>query len=655
MEHAVNDQTVQGDSEAVLAPAEFESADRHLRKTMGFNQLLFMSLGAIIGSGWLFASLAAAGTAGPAAVVSWAVGGIFILLVALAWAEMAGMLPRSGAIVRYPHLTHGAFTGWIIGWAYWLSAVSVPAIEAEAVVTYLGGRFPTASLMYTTAGGTKILSWPQGIGVGVGLMLIFFVLNYVGIRLLGEFNRWITWWKLVIPTLTFCFLFAAFDGSNFGSYGGFTPLGPAPIFQALATSGIIFAYLGFRQALDYGGEAKNPQRDVPLATVASIAIAMVLYVLLQLAFIGALNWHAAGLNPGAWAMLSNSPWSSGPLYHALSAANIGALGAFATVLLIDAAISPSGTGWIYLGTSTRTFYGLSVDRYFPRAFQWMNRFGIPWVSLVGALVVGCVFFVPAPSWYLLVGFITSTTVITYIMGGIGLPVMRKYAPALRRPFRLGLHQFWAPVGFLAALMIVYWSGFSTLDNVFAAILVGLPLFAWYYARQTGWAHPVAAGLLGFVFLGAWIYINKMGGYTLASSSGSLPLPGSWSWPVYDAAFCAAVVAFCAALWLLSDADGRRQVQRTAWLVGLILATFQVSYYGEYGPLKAATIGFPWSTLIEVGVGLVAYYAGVLSGFFTEELRAIVDRGESGQVIVTVTELQQRQQQVASVTDRPSPA
>src|ERR1044071_976199 len=89
------------------APAVFESADRHLRRTMGFNQLLFMSLGAIIGSGWLLASLAAAGTAGPAAVVSWAIGGVFILLVALAWAELAGMLPRTGAIVRYPHLTHG--------------------------------------------------------------------------------------------------------------------------------------------------------------------------------------------------------------------------------------------------------------------------------------------------------------------------------------------------------------------------------------------------------------------------------------------------------------------------------------------------------------------------------------------------------------------
>src|ERR1051326_1195258 len=325
-------------------------------------------------------------------------------------------------------------------------------------------------------------------------------------------------------------------------------------------------------------------------------------------------------------MLSKSPWSSGPLYHALSAANISALGAFATVLLIDAAISPSGTGWIYLGTSTRTFYGLSVDRYFPGLFQWMNRFGIPWVSLIGALVVGCLFFIPAPTWYLLVGCITSTTVITYIMGGIGLPVMRRYAPALRRPFRLGLHWLWAPVGFLAALMIVYWSGFSTLDNVFAAILLGLPLFAWYHAVRAGWMQRVPAAILGLVFLAVWIFINKMGGYTLASATGPLPLKGSWTWPAYDVAFCAATIAFCVVLWLLSSADGRRHILRTAWLVGLILATFQVSYYGEYGPLKSPVIAFPWGTLIEVGVGLIAFAAGVARGFLTHGLKEVADRG-----------------------------
>ncbi|HVA22533.1 MAG TPA: amino acid permease [Candidatus Micrarchaeia archaeon] len=98
------------------APAvDFEASDRQLRRTMGFQHLLFLSLGAIIGSGWLFAALASAAFAGPAAILSWIVGDVFVIFVSLSYAEVAGMLPRSGAIVRYPHLTHGAFTGWILG------------------------------------------------------------------------------------------------------------------------------------------------------------------------------------------------------------------------------------------------------------------------------------------------------------------------------------------------------------------------------------------------------------------------------------------------------------------------------------------------------------------------------------------------------------
>lgn len=605
--------------------ATFEKSDRYLRKSMGLNSLLFLSIGGIIGSGWLFATLAAASAAGPASVVSWVLGGAFIIVIALAYAEIAAMLPRSGAIVRYPALTHGSFTGWLMGWAYFLSAVSVPAIEAEAVVTYLGGRFPQAGLM-TTEAGTKVLTWPNGILSGIALMVLFFILNFFGIRLLGEWNRWFTWWKLVIPIATFVLLFSVFDSTNYSNYGGFAPMGVAPIFQALATSGIVFAYLGFRQALDFGGESRRPQRDIPLATIGSVVITMVIYVLLQLAFTGAINWHAVGVNPGDWAKLASSAWASGPLYHELIAANIALLGAFATVLLIDAAISPSGTGWIYMGTSIRSFYGLAVPGYLPRLFRWMNRFGIPWIAAFSALVVGCIFFIPAPSWYLLVGFITSATVLTYIMGGLMLPVLRRHAAELRRPFRLGWSALWAPLGFLAALMITYWSGFTTLDNVYAAVFVGLPLFSWFYVVSRGWANPIASGVWGLAFLAGWVYVNHMGGWTLSQAQ----VAGSWSFPVYYAAFAGSVLVYTGGLWLMCSTEGRRHVQSGFWLVVLLLATFLVSYYGEFGPVKNSPLRFPWGSLIEAAMGLFIYYWGVASGFATAELGEIVAGGEAAQ-------------------------
>ena len=600
------------------APAQFEHADTHLRKAMSFQQLLFLSLGTIIGSGWLLASVAAASVAGPAAIFSWIIGGIFILLIALPWAEIAGLIPRTGAIVRYPAITHGSLTAWMMGWAYWFPVG--PAAETIAVLTYLSGRFPQAGLTYTSQ-GLVLLSWPNGILCGFGFMCLFFVLNYVGIRFLAEWNRWFTWWKIVIPILTFCFLFVAFKSSNLTAHGGFLPSGPGSVFQALSTTGLVFAYLGFRQALEYGGEAKNPQRDIPLATIGGVLIAIVIYTLLQVAFLGALNWHAAGVAPGDWAKLATSTWGKAPLYSALEAANIGALGAFGTVLIIDAAVSPTGTSWLSMGTNTRTFYGLSVTKNFPRIFQRMNRFGIPWVSLVGAFVIGLVFFLPIPSWRVLVSFITSTSVMTLMIAGVGLLALRRFAPTMHRPFTLPTPWLLAPLSFLAALLLMYWAGFATLVNVFAAIFIGLPIYGAYFSWRMGYVRAPVGAAISIVFLVTWVWINHMGGWAL-SITGSAPA-GSWPFPVYDIAFSADVVFFLVALWLASTPTGRMHIERGLWLVFLLLASFPVSYYGFLGPLGTPALGFPWGTLVEAGVGLVGYVWAAYSGFVTDDMRGIV--------------------------------
>ena len=620
--------------ERVVSEAGFEASDRHLRKPMGFSHLLFLSIGAIIGSGWLFGSLKAAYVAGPAAVISWAVGGIFVIFISLTYAEQAGMLPRTGAIVRYPQLTHGAWTGWLIGWTYFLSAITVPAIEAEAVVTYVGSQAP-GSNMERVSHGVSVLTWPNGILFFLGLMVLFFALNFFGIKLMSETNRWVTWWKIVIPSITAIFMFTILHGANFtslsfGGRSGFAPYGTGAIFEALSTSGVIFAYLGFRQALDYAGEARNPQRHVPLATIVSVAIAMVIYVALQIAFIGAVRWGSAGVHAGDWASLATSPWAGSPLVSALQAAGVAWLGTYAWLLLVDAGISPSGTGWIYLGTSTRTNYGLSVNGNLPKAFQWPNRWGIPWISLLVALIIGCVFVIPAPSWYTLVGFITGTTALTYIMGGVGLPVMRKYAPDIHRPFRLPWIWLWAPVGFLAAWMIVYWSAYSGLTQIYAAVFMGTPLFVWHYARVKGWfrsaAREYAAIAMSAVFLGAWFYIQVMGGWAARVAP---PVSGSWGFIVYWIAQCADVLFFCGSLWLLCNAQGRKHVARGMWLVITLLAVYLPSYYGGFGPEKSPPLPFPWGTLIAVGIGLVAFGWGVLSGFDTDEFREIVRTADGG--------------------------
>ncbi|MGH3320565.1 MAG: APC family permease [Streptosporangiaceae bacterium] len=611
----------------------FEASDRHLRKAMSFEHILFLCIGSIIGSGWLFASLGAMNDAGPSAIISWIVAGFFFIIIGLSFGEVGSMLPRSGGLVRYPQLTHGAYSGWILGWTYWVASVATPAIEAEAVVTYVGGKFPSTGFVYE-AHGIPILG-PPGIGFAVGLMLMFFFLNVFGIRLLAEWNRWFTWWKIFIPIVTFCFLFLVFKGSNFTLYGGFFPKGNGALFQTLSISGIAFAFLGFRQAVEYGGEGKRPGRDIPLATVLSVVITTLIYIGLQIGILGALDWGNAGITPGNWGGLLGSTWGTTPLYSAMIAAGIPSMLLFSNFLLVDAGVSPSGTGWLYFGTTARASYGLSIHGYGPRILQRHNRFGIPWFSVIVAGVVGCVFFVPSPSWYTLVGFITSTTVLTMIIGGMAVPVFRKTAPDLPRPYRLHMAYLLAPAAFLAAVEIFYWAGYSTLTSVEASIFVGLPLFTWYYAQRRGWIKPLYGSILGLVFLGAWVFIHRGGGWVFVAVP---PSPSAWPFGVYDIAMSADVVFFCLGLWLLSSKECRLHIQRTAWLIWFLLAIFPASFYGQFGPLKSPPLPFPWMTLIVVGIGLVAYYWGAASGFQTDEIRDIIERhrGERGEEVAAPT-------------------
>lgn len=590
---------------------------------MSFQHLFFLSMGAIIGSGWLFGVLAANAIAGPAVVFSWAIGGIMVLFIALTYAEVSGMLPRSGAIARYPHLTHGGFTGFLLSWAYFLSAVTVPAIEAEAVVTYASSYI---SGLTTVQDGVTVLAWPGGILLAVVLMVAFLLVNYYGIRFLSRLNTVVTWWKLIVPVITFLLLFIfSFNGANFSTYGGFTPLGVSPIFTAIATGGIVFAYLGFRQALDYAGEAKDPQRDVPRATILSVVVAVILYTLLQIAFTGAIDWTKAGVTPGDWAGLTAATWAKAPFAQALQAGGVALLGAFAILLYADAFISPSGTGYIYLGTATRTVYGMSIMGYLPAWVQRLSdRFRIPWVALAASTVIGVIFFAPLPSWYLLVGFISSATVLTYIMGGVGLQVLRRTAPELERPFRLPYAAILAPIGFLSATLIVYWSGFSTLVNVVAAVFVAMPLFVWFYAPTRAWLSRTTGAVLGIVFLVAWVLTQAWGGWVLAPSS--KPLADHPAILAYFALMAVEVIVFALVLRFAGSPAARQAVDRTWWFIFLVGASLVLSYYGAFGPLKTPTIAFPYDQIVAIVIGLVAFAWGVASGYATDEIREILASG-----------------------------
>jgi amino acid transporter len=439
--------------------------------------LIWVSEGSIIGSGWLLGALYATEYAGPAAVFSWIIASVIVMILALVHAELGGMFPVAGGTTRFPHYAYGSLAGFAFGWYSWLQAAAVAPIEVEATLTYAASY-----AHWMTDPTTGVLTFPAGFLLAVGLMAVFCFINFQGIKMMSNINTYATWWKVIVPIAALIIIFIArFHGANFTADGGFAPFGLKGILDATAAGGVVFALLGFEQAVQLGAESSNPQRDIPRAVIGAMIIGIIIYLALQFVFIGALK--PDNLAHG-WPGLTFSGGITGP--YAGLATGVG-LGWLATVLYIDAIISPSGTGLIYVTTTSRISYGLSRNGYIPTFFEQLTQgTGVPWGSIVVAFVAGVFFFLPFPSWQSLVGLITSASVLMYAGAPLAFGALRLQLPDQVRPFRLAGGKVLAPLSFIGANFIIYWTGWNEDWKLFCLIALG---FAILWASMTFGDNP----------------------------------------------------------------------------------------------------------------------------------------------------------------------
>jgi amino acid transporter len=483
--------------------------DYALKRHIGLVGLTWASMGSIIGSGWLFGAKDALIVAGPAVLISWVLGGVMIIVLALVHAELGGMYPVSGGTARFPHYAFGGVAGASFGWFSWLQAATVAPIEVAAMLTYLGD--------YDFAEGwinpeTSVLS-TTGIVVAVILMAVMVAINFLGVRMLANANSAITWWKIAVPLLTILVLaLVNFDTSNLHAANGFAPDGLKGIVSAIATGGIIFSYLGFEQADQLAGEAANPKRDVPMAIIGSVVFGTIIYLLLQVAFLFALPHSAIG---DTWDATGEGLYTTftGPFAQLATLLSVGWL---ATIIKIDAVVSPGGTGLIYTTGSSRLAYGLSRNGYVPSIFEWTNVRGVPWVGLIAAFVTGCICFLPFPSWQSLVGLIVSASVLMYGGAPLSLGAFRRRLPNADRPYRLPAAGILSPLAYIIANLIILWAGWDTDWKLGVSILIGYAILVGNRVLSLNEHKPTldwrAASWLGpyLVGMGLIVYLSDFG-------------------------------------------------------------------------------------------------------------------------------------------------
>ena len=496
--------------------------DQRLRKDFGTVGLLFTAVGSIIGSGWLFGALNASQLAGPAAILSWVLGAVMFIFIGMSYSELGTMFPHSGGVARFPHYSFGSFTSFSMGWVTWIAAAAVAPIEVLAVVQYATNYLPW---LEKVVDGEPTLTG-AGTGISVLLMAIFVLINFFGVRWFARINNILVWWKLLIIALVIVVFFAVeFNGAHFTAdkFGGFAPYGSQGVFSAVATAGIAFSYFGFRQGVELAGETDNPKRNVPLTLIGSVVLTGIIYVLLQIAFIGSVPSKA--ITAEGWAHVGSNFTARGDVLATFGplAAIAGVLGVvwLAGLLYADAIISPGDTGLIYTGVTARISYAMGRNKNAPEGLAKIDKRGVPWVSLILAFIVGCLFFLPFPGWSKLVGFITNSTVLSFGSGPLVLLAMRKQLPNLPRPFSLGRVGVWIVAfgAFWSTNLIVYWTGWDTNWKLFGVIILGYLLMALYHATS-----KAVKPKLDFAY-GWWVLV-WFAGLALISYLGSYPEKGA---------------------------------------------------------------------------------------------------------------------------------
>jgi amino acid transporter len=488
----------------------------HLKRTVGFYGLMFVSLGSIIGSGWLLGALNAAEVAGPASVLSWILAAAMLTVLALTYAELGGTYPVAGGTGRFPYFSHGPLAGFTAGWTSWLQAVAIAPIEILAAITYVNSIkkvHENFAMLHATGAKAGLLN-ERGLVVATIGMVLFTAMNLAGAKFMSESNSLVVIWKTAVPVLAIVVVASlSFHVGNFHSGGGFAPFGVHGIFAALP-AGVVFALQGFEQCVQLAGEAKNPKRDLSRALITAMAIGATLYTLLQIAFI-------AGLEPANVAKSWKSPLGGDPsdygAWYTLALA-VGA-GWLATVLIIDSVISPAGTGIVYVGTTARLSYALGEESEMPGILTRVDKRGTPVWSILLAAVVGEACFGPFPSWNKLVGVVTGATAIMYAFAPVSLAALHKTDGERERPYRMPVPKILLPVGFCSANLILYWGGYDYTWKLALALIVGLILFG-IGAQRAG--SDTLSMLRSSIWIGPWILgmviIGVAGRYGVGSHS-----------------------------------------------------------------------------------------------------------------------------------------
>jgi APA family basic amino acid/polyamine antiporter len=479
--------------DAIMATAEKKS----LKRSLGPVQLTLLGIGAVIGTGIFVLTAAAAQKAGPGMMVSFAIAGLVCALAALCYSELASMVPVAGSAYTYSYAVMGEPIAWLVGWAlileYALGASAVAVGWSGHIVGVLdsfGLHLPHA----LTVGPKITIGFISGGEVGgvVNLPAVIISILVTALLIIGTKESAVFNSVLVAVKITALSIFIVLTiPLALGHGANFHPFAPQGWGQVVSSKGtgvlgaaasIFFAYVGFDAVSTAAEETRNPQRNVPLALIASLSICTVFYLLVATGVIGAFgaqpladasgNYFAAGspdlyANAACTGLHAPLVCSKEALAHVLREVGhpfMGDMLGFAATLALPSVVL------LMMYGQTRVFFVMARDGLLPRPLSAVHpKFKTPWIItlITGAVVTVMAAFLPVGS---LADYSNSGTLFAFAVVSLGVMILRFTDKTRHRPFRTPFVFVIAPLSIFGCIVL-----FLNLDTTSKEVFGGWTL------------------------------------------------------------------------------------------------------------------------------------------------------------------------------------
>ena len=477
-----------------------ETAEKKaLTRQLGAFQLTMLGIGAIIGTGIFVLTAEAGQKAGPAMMVAFVIAAVVCALAALAYSELASMVPVAGSAYTYTYAVMGEAIAWTVGWALVLEYAVAAGAVAVGWSGYMNGLLASAGIELPAALKTGPMDGGAFNVLAFSISLVITALLVFGTSKSAKVNAVLVLIKVIALTAFVFIAVPAAKDTNFHPFfptGWGSPMGGVGVLGAAAS--IFFAYVGFDAVSTAAEETKNPNRNIPIGLIGSLLVCTVFYMLVGYGAVGSIGSqpmivNGIALHPGTPEMAAACAGSDAlvcskePLAHVLKMIGFAKVG---NLIGLAAAIALPSVVLMMIYGQTRIFFTMSRDGLLPEALSKVHpKFKTPHVVTMITGVFVALFAAMFPVG-ILADISNSGTLFAFMAVAAGVLILRKREPNRHRPFRTPMAWVVCPLAIAGCLLLFLNLSMYTIGMFFGWAIIGLIVYALYGYRKSELARGV---------------------------------------------------------------------------------------------------------------------------------------------------------------------